>query len=329
MVHQQFRVLEANLDFHMESFTGDSGGPIYTQEFWSELTDKKTVIVCTAEILHQCLCHSFIRMEQINLLIFDEAHHAKKNHPYARIIKDFYATLEKSNTQRPRILGMTASPVDAKTNVHVAAAQLEGLLHCEIATVNDPGVFSRAAINKPTEGIIEYHNIGISFETVLWQRLYELVGQNGAFARMFTYSRSCTTELGRWAADRVWKLWLTEEEGVRIEAKTERDFSRHELLQPASFPCNERSAIEAVRKATELIKHHDFPELKLDPFFLSHKVIKLIEHLKANFNPLTDKCIIFAEQRLTVALLADLFQQPALSRYGYEADRLVSSRAHL
>ncbi|KAK5625395.1 hypothetical protein RRF57_001111 [Xylaria bambusicola] len=325
LVHQQFRVLEANLDFQMESFTGDSGGPIYTRQFWSEMTDNKTVIVCTAEILHQCLCHSFIRMEQINLLIFDEAHHAKKNHPYARIIKDFYATLEKSNSKRPRILGMTASPVDAKTNVHVAAAQLEGLLHCEIATVSDPVVFSRASISKPTEGLLEYQNVGISFETVLWQKLDRLVGQNGAFARILTYSKNCTTELGRWAADRVWKLWLTEEEEIRIEAKTERSFNRQEFLQSSNFLCNEREAMGAIRQANQLIKNHLFPELELNQFCLSHKVMKLVEHLKENFNPKTDKCIVFAEQRLTVALLTDLFQQPALSCRGYKAGKLMGS----
>ncbi|KAI0508772.1 hypothetical protein F5B22DRAFT_383299 [Xylaria bambusicola] len=325
LVHQQFRVLEENLDFQMESFTGESGGPIYTREFWSEMTNNKTVIVCTAEILHQCLCHSFIRMEQINLLIFDEAHHAKKNHPYARIIKDFYATLEKSNSKRPRILGMTASPVDAKTNVHVAAAQLEGLLHCEIATVSDPLVFSRAAISKPTEGLLEYHNVGISFQTVLWQKLDLLVGQNGAFARMLTYSKNCTTELGRWAADRVWKLWLSEEEGIRIEARTERSFNRHEFLQPSNILCDEREALEATRQAKQLIQNHISPELELNQFFLSHKVMKLVEHLKENFNPKTDKCIIFAEQRLTVALLADIFQQPALNCQGYEVGKLMGS----
>ncbi len=47
-------------------------------------------VVCTAEILSHCLHQSYLQMEQINLLIFDEAHHAKKDHPYARIIKEFY-----------------------------------------------------------------------------------------------------------------------------------------------------------------------------------------------------------------------------------------------
>ncbi|KAI0097378.1 hypothetical protein GGR51DRAFT_553131 [Nemania sp. FL0031] len=325
LVHQQYRVLEANLDFPMDSFTGDSGGAIYTRDFWNQTVEKKTVIVCTAEVLHQCLSHSFIRMEQTNLLIFDEAHHAKRNHPYARIVKDFYATLEKGNSKRPRVLGMTASPVDAKTNVHVAAAQLEGLLHCEIATVNDPTVFTRAAINKPSEGFIEYQNMNIPFETVLWQRLHQLVGQNRVFTRLFTYSRDCTTELGRWAADRVWRLWLTKEEADKIEARTERDFSQMDFLRPMTALDVERGAIEAVRQAYQLMKDHDFSELKFDQFHLSHKLLKLIQHLDENFDPEKDKCVVFAEQRLTVALLADIFQQPSLSLQGYRAGRFMGS----
>ena len=35
----------------------------------------------------------FVQMEQINLLIFDECHHAKKKHPYNRIMLEFYFPL--------------------------------------------------------------------------------------------------------------------------------------------------------------------------------------------------------------------------------------------
>ncbi|KAI0469610.1 hypothetical protein F4859DRAFT_523002 [Xylaria cf. heliscus] len=326
LVHQQYSVLEANLDFPMVSLTGDSGGVVLTQKFWNQTCKEKTAIVCTAEVLNQCLRHSFIRMEHINLLIFDEAHHAKKNHPYARIVKDFYATLENTSHKRPRILGMTASPVDAKTNVHVAAAQLEGLLHCEIATVDDPIVFSRVAISKPTEGIIEYPSIDIPFETVLCQRLRHIVGQNPAFSRMLTYSRECTTELGRWAADRVWELWLTKDEAEKIEAKTERDLE-HGLKRMGSLHIldAEQDAIEAVRQAYRLTRNHRLGELIVDRLHLSHKLIKLIELLREQFDPRTDKCVVFAEQRLTVAVLADIFQQSGLKFEGYKAGRFMGS----
>ena len=56
---------------------------------------------------------AFIRMADINLLIFDEAHHAKKEHPYARIMSDFYIANPRDDP-RPRVFGMTASPVDVQ-----------------------------------------------------------------------------------------------------------------------------------------------------------------------------------------------------------------------
>ena len=31
-----------------------------------------------------------VQMKDINLLIFDECHHAKKNHPYNCIMREFY-----------------------------------------------------------------------------------------------------------------------------------------------------------------------------------------------------------------------------------------------
>ena len=74
----------------------------------------------TADVLHNCLTHAFIKMRDINLLCFDEAHHAKKNHVYARIIKDFY--LAEPADVRPKIFGMTASPVDARVDDVVAVA---------------------------------------------------------------------------------------------------------------------------------------------------------------------------------------------------------------
>ena len=60
------------------------GCDFWAKETWKKHFSENEVIVCTAEILHICLRHSFISIDDINLLIFDEAHHAKKDHPYAR-----------------------------------------------------------------------------------------------------------------------------------------------------------------------------------------------------------------------------------------------------
>lgn len=84
LVFQQFAVLETNIDQKVERFCGAMGCDLWSKQTWKKHFEQNMVIVCTAEVLAQCLMHSFIAMEQINLLIFDEAHHAKKGHSYAK-----------------------------------------------------------------------------------------------------------------------------------------------------------------------------------------------------------------------------------------------------
>ncbi|GAB7356647.1 hypothetical protein MBLNU459_g7366t2 [Dothideomycetes sp. NU459] len=90
LVFQQFAVLERNLDHSIERFCGAMKCNLWTREIWDEHFTENKVIVCTPDILQQCLMHSFITIRQINLLVFDEAHHAKKNSSYAQIMKDHY-----------------------------------------------------------------------------------------------------------------------------------------------------------------------------------------------------------------------------------------------
>lgn len=84
LVYQQSAVLQNNIDQKIDKFCGAMQTDLWSRETWTKRFTENMVIVCTAEVLHQCLLHSFIKMTQINLLIFDEAHHAKKDHPYAR-----------------------------------------------------------------------------------------------------------------------------------------------------------------------------------------------------------------------------------------------------
>ena len=84
LVFQQSSVLDSNLSHKVECFCGDMNTDLFTQETWNKHFKENMVIVCTAEILNQCLMRSFITMDNINILIFDEAHHTKKNHTYAR-----------------------------------------------------------------------------------------------------------------------------------------------------------------------------------------------------------------------------------------------------
>lgn len=139
LVFQQAAVLEKNIDQRIDRFVGEMGTDFYSKETWNKIFKDNMIIVCTPDILLQCLEHAFVTLEQVNLLVFDEAHHAKKNHSYARrafsllrapaslmcyrLIKDFYVHCDKQ--QRPKLFGMTASPVDAKEDPVKAAKYVQ------------------------------------------------------------------------------------------------------------------------------------------------------------------------------------------------------------
>lgn len=84
LVFQQSAVLRNNIDQTVTPLIGSMGLNLWGKEIWEKTLSESMIVVCTADILDQCLLNSYIRMENINLLIFDEAHHTKKDHAYAR-----------------------------------------------------------------------------------------------------------------------------------------------------------------------------------------------------------------------------------------------------
>lgn len=83
------------------------------QSIWDAVLNGYRVIVSTHAVLADALSHGFVKMSQLALLIFDEAHHCTRRHAANKIMQDFYhPTLTKSGPAAvPRIMGLTASPV--------------------------------------------------------------------------------------------------------------------------------------------------------------------------------------------------------------------------
>ncbi|KAJ6494868.1 hypothetical protein C8R47DRAFT_1043561 [Mycena vitilis] len=81
---------------------------------WQKVLDTYRIMVTTPQVLLDALHHGYINLgKDIGLLIFDEAHHCVENHPYNKIMTDFYYDLDgfKRERVRPMILGLTASPI--------------------------------------------------------------------------------------------------------------------------------------------------------------------------------------------------------------------------
>lgn len=322
---QQFAVLKANLDKSMEMCCGDMGCDSWSREACEKLFQENMVIVCTAEILRGWLHHSFLSMERINLLIFDEAHHAKKDHPYARIILDFYASAA-AGALRPKIFGMTASPVDAKVDVRKAAAELEAMFHGEIATPKDKKSLQGYKVTAQQEQLAKYRTLSPPFRTKLYEEIHSKLKNNVLFRRPLLFAYEASRELGDWCSDQLWAFCLSDDETKKLQAKTERQHHARKAPEPLEVLEERKRQLESAR---EVVKTHVFE----DPIYiedqetsanLSSKVVLLARFLKERFErPTDDKCIVFVTQKYTARLLSQLFAHPTIKTPHLRAGTLV------
>lgn len=81
------------------------------------------VFVFTQKKLYDILMHGLMKLDEFDMIVFDECHHADQSHYYNLIMSDFFfykfnlpdesgKLVEKS--KRPHILGLTASPLKSK-----------------------------------------------------------------------------------------------------------------------------------------------------------------------------------------------------------------------
>ncbi|KAF4436516.1 hypothetical protein F53441_13227 [Fusarium austroafricanum] len=321
---QQHAVLSCNLGNHpVTKFMGNTTGMVKSKEFWDKQFAENMVVVCTAEILRDCLGNGFITMSQINLLIFDEAHHTKKKHPYSRIMREHYYL---SKGERPRILGMTASPVDAQTrDVKETALELERALDSKIVTISDEVLMQTMARMKQIEETVIYDTLAPSgdTETPLWGSISQLVSRNEQFKAPLEFTKEASSILGPWCADRYWQLTITDLETQRLAARTGQNF-----IGSLSVTNSDR-ATEAVRGVRKIVEAHQFGTIEPTSGALSAKVKKLHDILHHAFTvDGTKRCIVFVEKRYTACMLSDLYSQISMRIPGMVASYMIGAQSN-
>ncbi|KAL6244157.1 Dicer-like protein 1 [Rhinocladiella similis] len=300
LARQQARFLNNNLPHNVKELFAETNEDLWRKAEWDNIFANNRVVVCTAAVLDQCLMHSYLTIGQISLLIFDETHHCKKNHPYATIIRDYYL---KWKGEKPRIFGMTASPVDSKRDIRQVADDLEALLQSKIVTTKDASVFEFAP--RATDVRWIYSPMHMEFDTELTYNLRPLCGFIEDLRKHFIFSRYASRELGSWAADRVWKYAIpaAAHEATAIIKQFERD----KVYLEDSDSDRRRAKLEKVQQAILLVREHCFgpPRSDVDRE-VSPKVQCLFGELERIFaqSPAT-RAIVFVEQRFTASILCD------------------------
>jgi endoribonuclease Dicer len=128
LVEQQAKYLSVNTPLRVYKLFGALDIELSDRMRWKRRLQKCDVLVMTraydflnatifaqcilsliAQILVNLITHSLWSLDRVSLLVFDECHHARKNHPYNIIMREYFHI--KTIADRPRVFGMTASPV--------------------------------------------------------------------------------------------------------------------------------------------------------------------------------------------------------------------------
>ncbi|KAK4401130.1 Endoribonuclease Dicer3a [Sesamum angolense] len=143
---QQYKEIKSHTELDVQEYYGARGVDEWSAKIWRRKSMtminldscELLVLVMTPQILLDALRTACLSFAVCCFLILDECHRATGNHPYARIMKEFYHI----STERPKIFGMTASPVIRKgvssaIDSEEQIRELETLLDSQVYTVED------------------------------------------------------------------------------------------------------------------------------------------------------------------------------------------------
>ncbi|XP_068323627.1 endoribonuclease Dicer homolog 3a-like [Pyrus communis] len=138
LVTQQYKVIKNSTTLEVEEYYGAKGVDEWTRSCWETEANTHDILVMTPQVLLDAMRNAFLNLEMFSLIIFDECHRATGNHPYTKIMKDFY----HQSVNRPKIFGMTASPVIRKgvssaMDCEAQISALESMLDAQVYTVED------------------------------------------------------------------------------------------------------------------------------------------------------------------------------------------------
>ena len=210
-MQQQAAYIEVHSCLSVGQYTGDMGVDSWDQRRWHTELDHHHVLVMTMTIFKNLLLRSFIKLSQVNLLIFDECHHAVKNHDYVQIMRLFRPHIEKGSECIPRRLGLTASLIPSKCkpgDIEKKIRDLEEILACRSQTAGDLQQVAKYATN-PDQEVSFYPSSSCSEEGQLLQdslqflQLMKKECETEFYERVKLYLDDCLhilINLGVWSA---------------------------------------------------------------------------------------------------------------------------------
>ncbi|KAG0238750.1 Dicer-like protein 1 [Actinomortierella wolfii] len=304
LVFQQAAVIRTQCGAHVEAYCGDMRTGYLSKAHWERIMPHAEVIVLTAQILADVFQHGFLKMSNVALLIFDECHHARNDHPYHNIMRNYYHTAPKEI--RPKVFGMTASPSSGSA-AHLAwcARELELNLDATIYTADADTV--RLFVPQPKEVILYYYRYPITHLVSEFMRKYDISDMSNG-VNTFNVMSTVLSNLGPWCMARLLQKQMElaidlQDLELDIYPKNNHDCGDDPayMLTPAT-PSSEPWRLPPIFPQRR-------PRLSVED--MSPKAMKLIQLLWVTYKKFQDEfCgIIFVERRYAAYAVGELLRE--------------------
>ncbi|KAM6500954.1 type III restriction enzyme [Amanita muscaria] len=153
LVKQQADFISKHTSLHVIKLYGALDLDFSDREAWRKRFNDNDVFVMTAQIFIDILTHSLWSIDKVGLMVFDECHHARKNHPYNGILREYF---QIQPSMRPKIFGMTASPIWDPKNPVQSLQVLETNMDAKVVGVVENFSELQEHSPQPVEIIQEY-----------------------------------------------------------------------------------------------------------------------------------------------------------------------------
>lgn len=310
LVFQQARYIEEQTSLTVLPLAGD----VQTNLKPAQLI-KYDVMVCTVQLLINMLIIGQIRIDDVSLVIIDEVHHAVRNHPYVVFIETFLS--QKIGQEKPRLLGLTASPASgAPIQMKLQLRELGRLCGAQLYT---PCIYRSdlaSAVNRPNTSYIP---VSLSFGD---SKLFQVIFQN---IRGLLIDESCPCSNLEEVRLNLRGLTVKSRQDHKLAAKLYRvhqfltalemtsilgsKYSKAfliDMLKPSSGGGLAEKPLTPLEAKVLEICENDDQEMNVSP--KAQALCELLESIDLETFPDT-RMIIFVETKRTARWLASLLQE--------------------
>lgn len=160
LARQQAEVLRKRFPPEMVGlYSGDMNVDNWKKDKWREEFEKNKIVVATVQIIVDVITSGYLSIADINVLIIDECHSGKGDHPMHQLMSKFQHVPDKS--KHPRVIGLTGILMRSVCNPNQVEDQLvalENTYHSTIATVENLQEYNAVMeySTDPVESVIRY-----------------------------------------------------------------------------------------------------------------------------------------------------------------------------